>query len=183
MMSMGTYRWLLGARGVIAIAMGAIALTFPLATIYTVLLFLAAWVLIDAGFAVAAAIARRAPISVALVRAGIGIAAGILLLARPDISATVLVAIVGVWAVVIGVIEIFAGVEVFREVHEAPWLALAGLASMAFGVILLARPVAGAIALAWMAGFYALFSGLALVVLAASLRRWPGSRGRFATSM
>jgi uncharacterized membrane protein HdeD (DUF308 family) len=176
MTSISRYRWIVGARGVVGVAMGAVVLAFPLATLYALLLFLAAWVLLDAGFALAAAMTGRAPAPLALVRAALGIAAGILLLVRPDISAAVLIAIIGVWAVVIGMLEIVAGVEVYRAVNEAPWLTLAGFVSITFGVILLVRPLVGAIALAWLVGIYALVNGLALLVLAASLRRWEPPR-------
>jgi uncharacterized membrane protein HdeD (DUF308 family) len=49
-------------------------------------------------------------------------------------------------------------------------LALAGLASVAFGVILVARPEAGALAVLWLIGAYAIAFGAVLLILAFKAR-------------
>jgi len=47
---------------------------------------------------------------------------------------------------------------------------LGGLASIAFGVILVARPGAGALGVLWLIGTYAVIFGVVLVVLAVNAR-------------
>jgi uncharacterized membrane protein HdeD (DUF308 family) len=51
------------------------------------------------------------------------------------------------------------------------WLALAGIASVIFGVLLVARPGAGALTILWLIGLYAIAFGAVLVLLAFRVRR------------
>jgi uncharacterized membrane protein HdeD (DUF308 family) len=51
---------------------------------------------------------------------------------------------------------------------------LAGIASVAFGVILLLQPAAGALALIWLIATWAVVFGILLIVLAFRVRNWNG---------
>jgi uncharacterized membrane protein HdeD (DUF308 family) len=50
------------------------------------------------------------------------------------------------------------------------WLGLAGAASVAFGVLVLIFPGAGAVAIAWAIGWYAILFGVFLLMLGFRLR-------------
>jgi Flp pilus assembly protein TadB len=54
--------------------------------------------------------------------------------------------------------------------HGRWWLALGGLASIAYGVLLIIAPLIGALVLTWWLGAYALVFGVLLLVLAFRLR-------------
>ena len=49
-------------------------------------------------------------------------------------------------------------------------MALSGLLTLIFGLLLLFRPLDGALAVAWIVGFYAIFLGLLLLMLAFKVR-------------
>jgi uncharacterized membrane protein HdeD (DUF308 family) len=58
-----------------------------------------------------------------------------------------------------------------RELLKNEWLLiLAGLVSVAFGVLLIARPEAGALAVLALIGVYAIFFGVLLVLFAFKIR-------------
>jgi uncharacterized membrane protein HdeD (DUF308 family) len=57
---------------------------------------------------------------------------------------------------------------------------LAGILSIIFGVALVANPAAGALAVVWIIGIYALVFGLMMIVLAFRLRGLPGHMQKFA---
>src|SRR5439155_10397559 len=100
----------------------------------------------------------------ALILGGIlSIVAGLIAFFLPGITALGLLIMIAAWAIVIGVIEIFAAVQL-RKVLRNEWLLiLAGLASVGFGVVLLRYLPAGALVLIWWIGAYALVFGILLM--------------------
>jgi uncharacterized membrane protein HdeD (DUF308 family) len=54
--------------------------------------------------------------------------------------------------------------------HGSLWFALAGIASVAFGVLMIIAPMAGAVVLTWWLGSFALVLGVMLLILAFRLR-------------
>jgi len=87
-------------------------------------------------------------------------------LINPQITATVLLIWIAAWAIATGILEIVASFRLRKEIEGDFWIGLAGFASVAFGVFLLARPGLGALALLWMIGTYAIVLGVILVVAA-----------------
>jgi uncharacterized membrane protein HdeD (DUF308 family) len=81
------------------------------------------------------------------------------------------VLIIGWWAVVAGIFEIFYAIQ-NRRANAHPWLVgLSGLLSVAFGLFVVSHPGAGAISLVWLIGAYAILYGLLMIVAASQLRR------------
>ena len=96
--------------------------------------------------------------------------AGIGTLVYPGVTALVLLYVVAAWAVLTGLTEIAAAIEL-RKVIDDEWLmALGGLASIVFGVLLAVWPGAGLLSLVWLIGAYAVVFGVALIALGVKLR-------------
>jgi uncharacterized membrane protein HdeD (DUF308 family) len=56
------------------------------------------------------------------------------------------------------------------EHHGRWWLALGGILSLVYGVLLILAPLLGALVLAWWIGAFSLVFGVALIILAFRLR-------------
>jgi uncharacterized membrane protein HdeD (DUF308 family) len=84
-----------------------------------------------------------------------------------------LLVLIAIRSIVVGLAEIATGVGVRRSLGTSTvMLWLGGLASIVFGVLLLAMPAIGALALMWVAGVYALIFGVLLDTEALRLRRF-----------
>ena len=105
----------------------------------------------------------------------VGLGAGILALAYPDLTAMVLLTVIAVWAIITGVAEIFAAIRLRRHIQGEWMLATGGVLSIIFGVLLLLFPTAGVLTLLAMIGAYALVFGVLLIALGLRLRAWRGT--------
>ena len=99
----------------------------------------------------------------------IGIGAGILTLRAPGITTVALLFFVVAWALATGVLRIVAAIRLRKEITGEFWLALSGIASVVFAFLVMMNPAAGALAMAWLIGWYALFLGATLVMLSIKL--------------
>jgi uncharacterized membrane protein HdeD (DUF308 family) len=106
-----------------------------------------------------------------LVQGILGIAIAVMTFMWPGITALVLIALIAAWAVVTGVFEVIAAIRL-RHVLTREWLlALSGILSILFGVLVFAFPAAGAVGIAWILGSYAAAAGIILVILGVRMRR------------
>ena len=170
--------WALALRGVVAILFGLAALIWPGLTLTALVLLFGAYALVDGVFAVVAALARAGRERrwwVLLLEGLLGIAVGILTLVWPGITGLVLLLFIAAWAIITGVVEIVAAIRLRREIEGEFLLGLGGVISVIFGLLLIVRPGAGAVAVAWLIGIYAILFGALMLALAFRLR---GLRGR-----
>jgi uncharacterized membrane protein HdeD (DUF308 family) len=165
--------WLLALRGVAAIAFGVLAFIWPGITPVTLALLFGAFALIDGVLSIAAAFsgsAKPIPTWWLIVVGLLGIAAGILALAWPGITALLLVLFIGAWALVHGIFGIIGAIQLRKEIDNEWLLILGGVVSVIFGGIILLAPGGGALALIWAIAAYAIVFGILLVALSLRLR-------------
>jgi uncharacterized membrane protein HdeD (DUF308 family) len=166
--------WLLLLRGIAAIVFGVLAFIWPGLTLLTLVILYGAFAIVDGVLALAAVFGRTGPEVPRwwLVLTGIlGIAAGLIALLWPGITALVLIVFIGAWAIARGAMEIVAAIQLRKEIEGEWLLVLAGVLSVLFGLGVLIYPGAGALALAWLIGIYAIAIGAVMVVLALRLRQ------------
>ena len=160
-------------RGVVSVLFGVTLFVWPGISLASLVLLFGAFVLVD-GFAnIATAIRGRQENEnwwVALLAGIAGIALGVLTFVVPGITALTLLFYIAIWAVATGLLEIVAAIELRKEIKGEGWLLLSGLASVVFGVLLIARPGAGALAVLWLIAAYAIVFGAILIVLAFKAR-------------
>ena len=158
--------WVLALRGLCAVIFGILAFIWPGITLGALVLLYGAFALIDGVLSIVAAIFQREGSGRPwweLVLVGLlGIAAGVLTFVWPGITALVLLYLIAAWAIVSGIFEIIAAIKLRKEIEGEWWLALTGILSVIFGVMLIAQPGAGAIAVVWLIGTYALIFGIFL---------------------
>ena len=161
-------------RGALAVIVGIIALAWPGVTILALVILFAIYAFIAASIEAMRAFssAKAGPVIGHLLLALIDVAAGVIALVWPGPTALVLVLIVAIWAVTAGIFEIFAGFGARKTAGTRALFFLAGLVSVAFGVVLFAHPHIGAFALALLFGLYALVYGVSLITQGIEVRRF-----------
>ncbi|HYR18046.1 MAG TPA: HdeD family acid-resistance protein [Myxococcales bacterium] len=174
-LNLARYWWALALRGTAAIIFGIIALFWPPAAIAVLVAIFGAYALVDGIFNLIAAVraGRSGQRWGALVFEGIvSLLVGLLTLFFPRVTALALVLLVGAWSLVTGIAELVAAIKLRRLIEHEWLLALAGVLSIAFGILLFISPLIGAIAIAIWIGAYCLVFGALLVGLALRLRSW-----------
>ena len=159
-------------RGVLALAIGVTALAWPGVTVLALVIMFAIYAFIAAGFEAAVAFrsSTAKPVVAHLLLGLVDVAAGVIAIAWPGATALVLVLLVAGWAMVSGGLEIYAGFRTGEMAGTRAMFTLAGLASIAFGVVLFARPDVGAITLALLFGLFNLVSGTSKLMAGIELR-------------
>jgi len=166
--------WVVALRGVFAIVFGILAFLWPAIALVTLVLLFGIYALADGICAVITAVTHRigVPRWWGLFAGIISIIAGILVFTWPGITAMALLYLIAAWAIVTGIFEIFAAVELRRELSHEWLLILSGIVSVAFGVLVTANPGAGALSIIWLISLYAVIMGVLLVVLGIRLHSW-----------
>ena len=169
--------WLLALRGLVAVLFGVLAFVWPGATLITLVWLFGAFALVNGllSLILAAKAPKGYPRIGSLILGGLlGILAGLLTFVMPGITALGLLMLIAAWAIVTGIMEVVAAIRLRKIIANEWLLILAGIASVAFGVILFLQPAAGALALIWWIGAWALVFGILLIVLAFRMRNWKG---------
>jgi uncharacterized membrane protein HdeD (DUF308 family) len=161
------------ARGILALAVGIMALAWPQVTVFALVIVFAVYAFMAAGLQAMRAFSSRTagPVAGHLLLGLVDLAAGVIALVWPGPTALVLVLIVGSWAVIGGLLEIFAAFRAGEPAGMRAMLILGGLVSVAFGVVLFAHPGMGAITLALLFGLFNLISGTWTIVHGIEVRR------------
>ena len=158
--------WVLALRGALAIAFGVYAFVRPGATVLSLVLVFGLFALVDGVVALVAGF--RGKVRWMMIHGALGILAGILTIAIPGLTALLLVTFIAVWAIALGGLQAYTAWRLRAEIRNEAWLILGGIASIAFGVLVLLQPEAGATAIVKIIGVYAVAFGALL--LAASFR-------------
>lgn len=172
-----SYWWVLLLRGVLAILFGIAAYAWPGMTLATLVTLFGAFAFVDGIFNVFHAFSGRKEDErwwVLLLEGLLGIAFGVITFQAPEITATVLILYIAFWAMATGVLRIILAVRLRKEIEGEWWMALAGLAGIVFGVLMVARPGAGALALLWLVATWAIVSGVFLVILSFKVKGLGG---------
>jgi len=165
-------------RGIVGVAIGALAILWPGITIAVLVGIFGVYAILDGITNMMLGLSRKEPHTGSWTQAvqGIfGIGAGVVALLWPGTTALVLVLFIGAWAIVTGVLEIVAAVRLRRYISGEWLLALSGFMSALFGILVFAFPGAGAVGIAWILGVYAAAAGMVLIVLGLRLRTLVGA--------
>jgi uncharacterized membrane protein HdeD (DUF308 family) len=163
--------------GILAVLVGIIAIAWPGVTILALVILFAVYAFMGAGLEGARAFSSRdaGPVFGHLLLGLIDLAAGVIALVWPAPTAYVLVIIVAAWALVGGFAEIFGGFQSGETAGTRAMFILSGLVSLAFGVLLFARPGVGAVTLALLFGLYSMIYGFSQITAGIQLRQLGGS--------
>jgi len=165
--------WTFAVRGIAAVLFGIVALAMPGIALVVLVFLFGAYALVDGVFALIGAVREAEAHNrwAHLLFVGIfGLLVGAITFFFWQITAFALLYLIAAWAVVTGILELVGAFELRRHLPGDLWWVLAGLASIAFGVLLILRPLSGALAVIWIIGLYAIIFGGFLIGLAFRLR-------------
>ena len=164
---------LLIVRGIVGVVFGVVAFAWPGITIAALVVIFGAYAVIDGVTNLFLGLSRRPGRGrswTTTLQGVAGVVAGVLAFSWPGVTALVLVIFIGAWAIVTGLFEIAAAIKLRKEISGEWLLALSGLMSLVFGVLVFAFPGAGAVGIAWVLGAYAMAGGALLIALGVRLR-------------
>lgn len=167
--------WAVALRGLAALVFGVLTLVSPGISLAALVLLFGAYALADGVLAIVVASRhRRAGEKWWVVALGgiAGIAAGIITFLMPAITALVLVYFIAARAIIVGAMEVAAAIRL-RKVIKGEWLmALGGVASIVFGVVVALFPGIGALTVVLWIGAFSVVIGAMLIALGFRLRSW-----------
>ena len=158
----------LGVGGVASIVFGVIVFLWPGISLVALTALFGAFALVYGAFAVGAGLYLVAHRNTQWVPFIVGGAAGVLIgvvtFLRPGITDLTLAYLIAAWAFVTGVFQLAAAIEMWGDIPGAVWIAISGVLSIVFGVLVGWRPGTGLLAILWVIGFYAILGGVAQLV-------------------
>ena len=179
------WKWMV-LRGVVAVIFGIIAFVQPGITLAALTLLFGVYAFMDGVFALITAFnARERGQSIwPFVLIGVaGIAAGVLTALRPGITALFLLIVIAIWSIIIGLLQIMVAIRIRKAIKNEWILGLSGFLSLAFGVVILANPGAGALGVVWIIGAYAFAFGILLIMLGLRLKGFSNRVEAFGPSL
>ncbi len=159
-------------RGVISILFGLLVVYNPLLSLTLLMIFFGAYVLVAGLFGLYYAVTHKKSDPhwrLQFMEGLLGFVIGLIVLLSSSISAVMLLYIVAFWAILSGVMQLSIAMR-WRTVRHYFWLAISGIITLLFAMLLMLYPADGILALAWLIGLYAILSGLVLLVLGLRLR-------------
>ena len=171
--------WVVLIRGIAGVLFGIATFIAPGVSLAVLVLLFGAYALVDGVLAVVTAVRRRDVSDrwwMLLLEGVVGIAAGIVTLVWPGITALALLYVIAAWALLTGAFEIAAAIRL-RTIIVGEWLlVLSGIASIGLGILLMIFPGPGALVMVLWIGAYAFVFGVLLIALGVRLRSLGRSR-------
>ena len=167
--------WALTIRGLVAILFGVFTFFWPAITLTVLALLFGAYALVDGIFNIVSAI-RGGPEHerwwVLLLEGIVSLGAAAVTILWPGITVLAFIYVLAAWCVITGLLELAAAMRLRKLINDEWLLALAGIGSVLFGILLMVWPITGAVVVAWWMAAYAIVFGVILMTLSFRLRRF-----------
>jgi uncharacterized membrane protein HdeD (DUF308 family) len=165
--------WMWLIRGIAAVIFGILAFLWPGLTWITIAIFFGAYALVDGVFAIFATVRAAGAHQVwwqFLLEGIVGILIAAITFYDIRITITALYLTIAAWAFLTGIFELVAAVQLRQHIANELWLILGGIASIAFGVLMILFPLAGALTIIWLIAAYAIVFGFIMIGFSMRLR-------------
>jgi uncharacterized membrane protein HdeD (DUF308 family) len=166
--------WLVLIRGVLAVVFGLYAMFSPASALLALVLVYGFYAIMDGAAALVLGFRHRRTSHWGwhVAQGLVSLLAGLVALFWPGPTVLALVLIIGFWSILVGASEVVEAVTARRAGSSSwGWLLAGGAVAVLFGVVLVVSPGAGALALLWIIGWFALVFGVVHVIWAFRLRR------------
>src|SRR5712692_5764781 len=163
----GNFRTMFLFRGIAAVLFGVITLVWPKLSLTVLVLVFGVFAVISGITAVVAALRNTGEQwwGLLLFEGILGILAGVIALVLPGITALAFLYLLAAWAIITGILEFIAPLSFPMSAGRGVLMALAGVLSVVFGILIAAQPAAGLLAVVWLIGVYAIVFGIMYIVV------------------
>jgi uncharacterized membrane protein HdeD (DUF308 family) len=175
------YWWIFTLRGVIAILFGLGALLWPALTLGVMVFLFGFFALFEGILTIVTSFKKGDEKSgwTLLLEGLAGLLVCVIVLLGtsigamlwPRVAAVMLVYYIAGWAILAGIFKILTAFRIRKEVKGEWILGLSGLISLLVGLMLILRPGAGVVAVAWLIGLYAIILGIFQLLLGLKFRK------------
>ena len=163
----GNFRTMFLFRGLAAIAFGVLTLVWPSLSLAVLVYLFGIFAVISGTTAIVAALRNREEQhwGLLLFEGILGIAAGVVALIWPGITALAFLFLIAAWAILTGILELVASLAFPMSFGRGLLFVLSGIVSIVFGVLIAAQPSSGLLAVVWLIGVYAIIAGIMYIVV------------------
>jgi uncharacterized membrane protein HdeD (DUF308 family) len=168
--------WLVAARGAIAILLGLLVLSSPAMLLSSFIFIFGTYATLDGLITVWWSIQRRTKQGwwIHLLEGAVSVISGIAAFVYPEITVAVILNIIVIRGILIGICEIWAAIQLRKEIAGVFWLGLSGIISVVFSIfgIIVGAPGAPVVGIqpATVLGIYSIAFGIFLIVMSLRLR-------------
>jgi uncharacterized membrane protein HdeD (DUF308 family) len=161
-------RWVLGLHGLASVVFGVMILAWPGISVYALTIVFGAYTLATGivEFGTAFTAQAREERGWLILRGLLGITVGVLVFAWPEISALALLYVIGAYAAGLGILFVGASFRLPLDGRDKASIVLTGVAAIVFGIVIFAKPGAGALAVLALIAAFALVTGISELVIA-----------------
>jgi len=163
-------RWLLRSlKGLLAIIFGLIALFFPRITLVTLAFYFGIFAILAGLFMTIGAFRIRQHTRnwyLWLIEGIFDILIGLFIVTRPEISVSVFLIIIGLWAIIMGLVLIVSYYRVHKIVFQKRNVLFAGIIALLFGILILWHPFGSGVVITALIGIFAIAYGSFTIITA-----------------
>ncbi|MFW5887011.1 MAG: HdeD family acid-resistance protein [Bacteroidota bacterium] len=166
--------WPTAVVGVFSIIFGLIAILFPEITLFALAIYFAISFLLGGLTMIIGSFSmkqRSKYWALLLLEGIIGVLIGIFILLRPEISIQVFLAIVGIWAIIMGIILGVAYYLIRKAIYGAEILIVFSILSLVFGILILTNPFESSRIIIIIIGLYAILYGIFSLINSARISK------------
>jgi uncharacterized membrane protein HdeD (DUF308 family) len=163
----GNFRTMFLFRGIAAVLFGVLTLVWPKLSLTVLVLVFGVFAIISGITAVVAAFRSTGEPGwgLLLFEGILGVLAGAIALVFPGITALAFLYLLAAWAIITGILEVIAPLSFPMSAGRGVLMALAGVLSVVFGILIAAQPAAGLLAVVWLIGVYAIVFGIMYIAV------------------
>jgi len=154
-------------NGILAIIFGLIALFFPGLTLAALGIYFAISIIVGGIMLIIGAFKnqiKKKRRNLFFLEGAIGILLGIIILLRPEVVATVFITIMGIWALVIGIIFLVTFLRSNLPAYSNIFVLIVSIVSLITGLIIILNPFESTRIVTVLIGIYALIYGLFSII-------------------
>src|SRR5262245_32518800 len=171
--ALSKFWWMTLLRGLLWILFGIVVISRPGISLVTLTLVFGGFAFADGIANIVTAFGERKTNDDwwALLLAGLaGVGVGVLTFMAPGITALSLLYFIALWSIASGLMHVVTAIRLRKQIEGEFWLILSGLLAIAFGMLIVARPGAGALSVLFLIGCYAIAGGVIIVAFAIRAR-------------